>query len=103
MSFGEDAFPTKLRKQPLSGKRMMIRGVQAVGIAKLKAGCGFQTYYPITPATDESEYLESHQKDYKMIVFLVELEVCAVIRERGYGIDYLESDHTDYNLIFLLT
>src|SRR3989441_365124 len=66
-SFGEDAFPTKLRKQPLSGKRMMIRGVQAVAIAKLKAGCGFQTYYPITPATDESEYLESHQKDYDMI------------------------------------
>ena len=83
MSFGEDALPTKLRKQPLSGKRMMIRGVQAVAIAKLKAGCGFQTYYPITPATDESEYLESHQKDYNMIVVQAEDEISAINMATG--------------------
>jgi 2-oxoglutarate ferredoxin oxidoreductase subunit alpha len=82
-SFGEDAFPTKLRKQPLAGKRMMIRGVQAVAIAKLKAGCGFQTYYPITPATDESEYLESHQKDYNMIVVQAEDEISAINMATG--------------------
>ena len=82
-SFGEDAFPIKLRKQPLSGKRMMIRGVQAVAIAKLKAGCGFQTYYPITPATDESEYLESHQKDYNMIVVQAEDEISAINMATG--------------------
>ena len=81
--FGEDAFPIKLRKQPLSGKRMMIRGVQAVAIAKLKAGCGFQTYYPITPATDESEYLESHQKDYNMIVVQAEDEISAINMATG--------------------
>lgn len=82
-SFGEDAFPIKLRRQPLSGKRMMIRGVQAVAIAKLKAGCGFQTYYPITPATDESEYLESHQKDYNMIVVQAEDEISAINMATG--------------------
>src|SRR5256885_3272736 len=82
-SFGEDAFPIKLRKQPLSGRRMMIRGVQAVAIAKLKAGCGFQTYYPITPATDESEYLESHQKDYNMIVVQAEDEISAINMATG--------------------
>ena len=82
-SFGPDDFPTKLRKQPLTGKRMMIRGVQAVAIAKLKAGCGFQTYYPITPATDESEYLESHQKDYNMIVVQAEDEISAINMATG--------------------
>src|SRR3989454_745952 len=85
-SFGRDdikLFPTKLRKQPLSGKRVMIRGVQAVAIAKLKAGCGFQTYYPITPATDESEYLESHQKDYNMIVVQAEDEIAAINMATG--------------------
>ncbi len=82
-SFGGDAFPIKLRKQPLSGRRMMIRGVQAVAIAKLKAGCGFQTYYPITPATDESEYLESHQKDYNMIVVQAEDEISAINMATG--------------------
>src|SRR5215472_11855054 len=82
-NFGGDTFPFKLRRQPLSGKRMMIRGVQAVAIAKIKAGCGFQTYYPITPATDESEYLESHQKDYNMIVVQAEDEISAINMATG--------------------
>src|SRR5256886_2017969 len=76
--FGQNAFPIRLRKQPLGAKRMMIRGVQSIAIGKLKAGCGFQTYYPITPATDESEYLESHQPDYNMIVVQAEDEISAI-------------------------
>jgi 2-oxoglutarate ferredoxin oxidoreductase subunit alpha len=83
-TFGDNAFPIKLRKQPLLGdKRMMIRGVQAIAIAKLKAGCGFQTYYPITPATDESEYLESHQGEYNLIVVQAEDEISAINMATG--------------------
>ena len=82
-TFGPDAFPIKLRPQPVGQRRMMIRGVQAVAIAKLKAGCGVQTYYPITPATDESEYLESHQKDYNMIVVQTEDEIAAINMATG--------------------
>jgi 2-oxoglutarate/2-oxoacid ferredoxin oxidoreductase subunit alpha len=82
-NFGRDAFPNKLRPQPVKDRRMMIRGVQAIGIAKLKAGCGFQTYYPITPATDESEFLESHQKDYNMIVVQTEDEIAAINMATG--------------------
>lgn len=81
--FGQGAFPLRLQKQALGGQRMMIRGVQAVAIGKLKAGCGFQTYYPITPATDESEYLESHQEDYDMIVVQAEDEISAVNMATG--------------------
>jgi 2-oxoglutarate ferredoxin oxidoreductase subunit alpha len=62
---------------------MMIRGVQSIAIGKLKAGCGFQTYYPITPATDESEYLESHQSDYNMIVVQAEDEISAINMATG--------------------
>ena len=82
-NFDTNTFSIRLRPQPLNGKRMMIRGVQAVGIAKIKAGCGFQTYYPITPATDESEYLESHQKDYNMIVVQTEDEISAINMATG--------------------
>ncbi len=82
-TFGHDSFPAKLRPQPLGERRMMIRGIQAIGIAKMKAGCGFQTYYPITPATDESEYLESHQKDYNMIVVQTEDEIAAINMATG--------------------
>ncbi len=82
-NFGNDKFPIKLRPQPVTEKRLMIRGIQAIGIAKMKAGCGFQTYYPITPATDESEYLESHQKDYNMIVVQTEDEIAAINMATG--------------------
>jgi 2-oxoglutarate/2-oxoacid ferredoxin oxidoreductase subunit alpha len=42
-------------------KRMFLRGSSTIGIAKVLAGCRLQTYYPITPASDESEYLEAHE------------------------------------------
>ena len=78
-----DSFPYKLHPIPSKEKRMVIRGVQAVGIAKFKAGCAFQTYYPITPATDESEYLENHQKDYNIVVVQTEDEISAVLMATG--------------------
>jgi len=78
-----DDFPYKLRTVASKEKRMLIRGVQAVGIAKFKAGCGLQTYYPITPATDESEYLESHQKDYNIAVVQTEDEISAILMATG--------------------
>jgi len=30
-------------------------------MGKVLGGCRVQTYYPITPAADESEYLEAHE------------------------------------------
>ena len=44
-----------------SERRVLVRGTTAVGIGKVAAGCRLQTYYPITPASDESEYLEEHE------------------------------------------
>jgi len=79
----QDGFAYRLHSVPSKEKRMVIRGVQAVGIAKFKAGCSFQTYYPITPATDESEYLENHQKDYNIVVVQTEDEISAVLMATG--------------------
>jgi 2-oxoglutarate/2-oxoacid ferredoxin oxidoreductase subunit alpha len=42
-------------------KRILIRGSSVIAIGKIAAGCRLQSYYPITPASDESEYLESHE------------------------------------------
>ncbi|MCI2429897.1 2-oxoacid:acceptor oxidoreductase subunit alpha [Candidatus Acetothermia bacterium] len=52
-----------VRLEPLKTDepRLYITGAQAVALGKLAAGCTMQTYYPISPATDESVYLESHQ------------------------------------------
>ena len=58
--------------------RMLIKGFQAVGIAKLKAGLGMQTYYPISPATDESVYLESKGPQYQCTVVQCEDEIASI-------------------------
>ncbi len=57
---------------------MMLRGNHAAAIAKLKAGLAFQTYYPISPATDENVYLESNARNYDLSVVQVEDEISAI-------------------------
>jgi 2-oxoglutarate ferredoxin oxidoreductase subunit alpha len=54
-------FPCKLRKIKTAERRLYLTGYQAIALGKLAGGCTFQTYYPITPASDESVYLESHE------------------------------------------
>jgi 2-oxoglutarate ferredoxin oxidoreductase subunit alpha len=52
-------FPFQL--QPIQNQpRLLLMGVEAIALGKLVGGCRVQTYYPITPAADESEFLESH-------------------------------------------
>ena len=59
-------------------RRILIKGFQAVGIAKLKAGLGLQTYYPISPATDESVYLEAKGPQYQCTVVQCEDEIASI-------------------------
>ncbi|MEM2760859.1 MAG: 2-oxoacid:ferredoxin oxidoreductase subunit alpha [Nitrososphaerales archaeon] len=54
-------FRYKLQARPIDDNLMLIQGNQATALGKMVAGCRFQTYYPITPASDESEYIEANQ------------------------------------------
>ncbi|MEM0373695.1 MAG: 2-oxoacid:ferredoxin oxidoreductase subunit alpha [Sulfolobaceae archaeon] len=45
-------------------KRYQLDGNTAVALGKIRAGLRFQSYYPITPAADESMYIEAHQEVY---------------------------------------
>jgi 2-oxoglutarate ferredoxin oxidoreductase subunit alpha len=56
-----DAIEHRLTTFPVEDGRLFILGNQAVALGKIAAGCRFQTYYPITPASDESEYLEANE------------------------------------------
>ncbi|MCS7129126.1 MAG: 2-oxoacid:acceptor oxidoreductase subunit alpha [Candidatus Caldarchaeum sp.] len=53
-------FPYRVEARQKTPK-LFISGTSAVALGKIAAGCRFQTYYPITPASDESVYLEDHQ------------------------------------------
>jgi 2-oxoglutarate ferredoxin oxidoreductase subunit alpha len=55
-------FGYRLEPAPTTDQRIFVRGSTTVGIAKILSGCRLQTYYPITPASDESEYLEAHER-----------------------------------------
>ena len=54
------SFAYKLSPVKVDGVRLFVRGNSMVAMAKELAGCRLQTYYPITPASDESEFLEAH-------------------------------------------
>jgi 2-oxoglutarate ferredoxin oxidoreductase subunit alpha len=73
-----DGFAFKVKAGKHDPDQILIRGVQAAAIGKLKAGCGLQTYYPISPATDESVYLEEQQRNYNIIVVQAEDEIASV-------------------------
>lgn len=64
---------------PITSKEeiILISGTTAVGMGKIIGGCRFHSYYPITPATDESEYLESHP-EYGVEVVQTEDEISAI-------------------------
>jgi len=57
----DGSFGYKLEPVKMTEPRFYVRGNSTVAIAKELAGCRLQTYYPITPASDESEYLEAHE------------------------------------------
>ena len=68
----------RLPTAPPRREQILIKGSQAVGLGKLQAGCGIQTYYPISPATDESVYLEENQREHNFVVLQTEDEVSAI-------------------------
>jgi 2-oxoglutarate ferredoxin oxidoreductase subunit alpha len=70
-------------------ERLFITGNQAVAMGKVLGGCRVQTYYPITPAADESEYLEEYQifktgsEDEAIVVVQTEDEIAAINSASG--------------------
>ncbi|MGA2682517.1 MAG: 2-oxoacid:ferredoxin oxidoreductase subunit alpha [Candidatus Bathyarchaeia archaeon] len=82
-------FKYKLEKIGVNEPRIFLTGNQAVAMGKVLGGCRVQTYYPITPAADESEYLEAHEilKTSKgqesVIVIQTEDEIAAINSASG--------------------
>lgn len=76
------AFGFQLRRVAKTEDRIFLQGTDVVALAKMVAGCRFQTYYPISPATDESVFLEGHP-DSGMAVVQTEDEIAAVTMAIG--------------------
>jgi 2-oxoglutarate ferredoxin oxidoreductase subunit alpha len=76
--FDTAGFPYTLKPHAERKPRILAKGYEIHAIAKLKAGCSFQTYYPISPATDESVFLERQQRDYSLLVVQCEDEISSI-------------------------
>ncbi|MEM2127660.1 MAG: 2-oxoacid:ferredoxin oxidoreductase subunit alpha [Candidatus Bathyarchaeia archaeon] len=63
--YAEKTFPGglgfSLEKVSTIEERIVLQGHQAIALGKILGGCRMQIYYPITPAGDESWFLESHE------------------------------------------
>lgn len=88
--FDTQAFDFQLVPEETNERRLFVSGTQAVAMGKLAGGMTFQTYYPISPATDESVYLESHEtfparngEEGSVIVVQTEDELSAVTMASG--------------------
>ena len=85
----KDSFKHRLEKTDAHEERIFLTGNQAVAMGKVLGGCRVQTYYPITPAADESEYLEAHEilktsgEDEAIIVIQTEDEIAAINSASG--------------------
>ncbi|MCE9652699.1 MAG: 2-oxoacid:acceptor oxidoreductase subunit alpha [Nitrosarchaeum sp.] len=54
-------FPFILSGTTKEPDTLLVQGHYGCSIGKMVSGCRFQSYYPITPASDESVYLESNE------------------------------------------
>ena len=55
-----EGFYLHLRARGEDSGLLLVGGAEAAALGKMAAGLTFQTYYPISPATDESVFLEAH-------------------------------------------
>ncbi len=85
-------FPYRLEKLPRKEPRLFLTGSQAGALGKLYGGLRVQTYYPITPASDESEFLEANE-----ILDLdghgaPELEDASFVKEKGASVLVVQTE-----------
>ena len=51
----------KFETNNIQDNTILVQGYYGTSIGKIISGCRFQSYYPITPATDESNFLETNE------------------------------------------
>jgi 2-oxoglutarate ferredoxin oxidoreductase subunit alpha len=89
--FAESNFSYRLKTKPPQQDMIIVQGNQSSALGKMVAGCRFQTYYPITPASDDSEFLEANEildlydsgKKGSTVVIQTEDEIAAITMAIG--------------------
>ncbi len=81
-----DEIPFRLYAREYEDNTLLIQGNQSIALGKITAGCRYQSYYPITPASDESEFLEANEvidESNAILVVQTEDEIAAITSAIG--------------------
>jgi 2-oxoglutarate/2-oxoacid ferredoxin oxidoreductase subunit alpha len=81
-----DEIPLRLHAREYEDNTLLIQGNQSIALGKITAGCRYQSYYPITPASDESEFLEANEvidESNAILVVQTEDEIAAITSAIG--------------------
>jgi len=89
--FARSNFAYQLKTRQIERGLIIAQGNQSSALGKMVAGCRFQTYYPITPASDDSEFLEANEildlndsgKKGSTVVVQTEDEIAAIAMAIG--------------------
>jgi 2-oxoglutarate ferredoxin oxidoreductase subunit alpha len=85
-------FAHRLERVPRKEPRLFLSGSQAGALGKLYGGLRVQTYYPITPASDESEYLESNEVLDLDGHGVPEIEDSSFVKEKGASVLVVQTE-----------
>jgi 2-oxoglutarate ferredoxin oxidoreductase subunit alpha len=64
--------------EDISRPKMLISGIEAIGLGAIASGCKFYSAYPMTPSTGIMNYLASKEKKYGIVVEQAEDEIAAI-------------------------
>ncbi|MBI5632108.1 MAG: 2-oxoacid:acceptor oxidoreductase subunit alpha [Nitrospirae bacterium] len=68
------SFPSAVRAEP----KMLIAGIDAIGLGALASGCKFFAAYPMTPSTGIMNYLAGKAEEFGIVVEQAEDEIAAI-------------------------
>ncbi len=85
-------FGHRLERLPRKEPRLFLTGSQAGALGKIYGGLRMQTYYPITPASDESEFLEANEILDLDGNVAPEREDSAFVKEKGASVLVVQTE-----------
>ncbi len=72
-------------RKPLSRRRLLLNGNEALSLGALAAGCRFIAAYPMTPASSIMEYMADKGRAYGVVTVHVEDEIAGINMAIGAG------------------
>ncbi len=75
---GEIALGADLQPDPAADGRILMSGIEAIGLGAMAGGCNFMAAYPMSPSTGLLTFLARHAERFGVVVEQAEDEIAAI-------------------------